>query len=180
MSNSKNKQKTAPRKSRNVILVLVAVVVVAAAVYTSFLPKDEQKAIAGQPKAVTVKATNEKGDLVIPIANITEKATFYAYDELKNKMEIIAVKASDGTIRTAFNTCQVCYSSGRGYYIQEGDVLVCQNCGNRFKMDQVQVTRGGCNPIPIDKNEKVVTDTTITISKGFLTEAEGIFDNWKV
>lgn len=29
-------------------------------------------------------------------------------------------------IRTAFNTCQVCYSSGKGYYVQSGNVLVCQ------------------------------------------------------
>ena len=45
-------------------------------------------------------------------------------------MEIVAVKALDGSIRTAFNTCQVCYNSGRGYYQQEGNELVCQNCGN--------------------------------------------------
>jgi len=94
-------------------------------------------------------------------------------------MEILAVKASDGTVRTAFNTCQVCYSSGRGYYIQEGDVLVCQNCGNRFKMDEVEVARGGCNPVPIFKEMKEVTDTTITIPKELFAEAEGIFANWK-
>lgn len=180
MQGNKSKKTAVPKKSKNVILAVVAVIVVAVAVYTTFSPKDEQKNIAEQPKAVTVNATNEKGDIVIPIANITEKATFYAYDELDNKMEIIAVKASDGSVRTAFNTCQVCYSSGRGYYVQEGNVLVCQNCGNRFRMDEVQVTRGGCNPVPIDKDEKVITASSITITKGFLTKAEGIFANWKI
>ena len=33
-------------------------------------------------------------------------------------LEVLAVKAPDGTIRTAFNTCQVCYGSGRGLYRQ--------------------------------------------------------------
>jgi len=40
-------------------------------------------------------------------------------------MEVLALKAKDRTIRTALNTCQVCYASGKGYYVQEGDVLVC-------------------------------------------------------
>jgi uncharacterized membrane protein len=89
------------------------------------------------------------------------------------------VEAPDGTIRTAFNTCQVCYDSGRGYYKQDGNVLVCQNCGNRFKMNQVEVQSGGCNPVPIFSENKTVTDETITISGEFLTEAKVIFANWK-
>lgn len=56
------------------------------------------------------------------------------------EMEVIAVKDSGGTVRTAFNTCQVCYSSGKGYYKQKGDKLVCQNCGNAFTMDQVRIS----------------------------------------
>jgi len=35
-------------------------------------------------------------------------------------MEVLAVKAPDGTIRTAMNTCKICYDSGAGYYVQEG------------------------------------------------------------
>ena len=62
----------------------------------------------------------------------------------------------------AFNTCQVCYDSGRGYYVQEGDVLVCQNCGNRFSAEQVELIKGGCNPVPIDSENKTDDGTTIT------------------
>jgi uncharacterized membrane protein len=74
-------------------------------------------------------------------------------------MEVLAVKAPDGTIRTAFNTCQVCFGSGRGYYKQEGKTLVCQNCGNRFSLDDVEKVRGGCNPVPILENEKQEDDS---------------------
>lgn len=56
------------------------------------------------------------------------------------EMEVIAVKDSGGTVRTAFNTCQVYYSSGKGYYKQKGDKLICQNCGNAFTMDQVRIS----------------------------------------
>lgn len=118
-------------------------------------------------------------DLTINISEITDKAKFYPIEIDGTKLEVIAVKASDGTIRTAFNTCQVCYSSGRGYYKQEGNKLVCQNCKNRFSMDEIEVTKGGCNPVPITGENKTVTSTTITISKEFLKEAKDMFKNWK-
>lgn len=95
-------------------------------------------------------------------------------------MEVMAVKASDGTIRTAFNTCQVCTGSPRAYYKQQGDTVICQNCGNRFKMNMIEQQRGGCNPIPIMKQEKTEDGTSITISKAFLEQNTGLFpSNWK-
>lgn len=118
-------------------------------------------------------------DLVIPTADITETAGFYPVEIDGTKMEVIAVKAPDGTIRTAFNTCQVCYDSGRGYYKQSGGKLVCQNCGNQFDRNHVEVEAGGCNPWPILESDKTVTANSITISKDFLKESKDIFANWK-
>lgn len=139
----------------------------------STLPQSTQQVQAPRADAVTDR------DLVIPLADITETASFYPVVVDGTQLEVLAVKASDGTIRTAFNTCQVCYSSGRGYYQQEGDVLICQNCGNQFHMDEVEVTRGGCNPVPVGDENKTVTDTSITIPLKYLQEAEVIFANWK-
>ncbi|MDR1572508.1 MAG: DUF2318 domain-containing protein [Clostridiales Family XIII bacterium] len=118
-------------------------------------------------------------DLVIPVSEISTTARFYPVEIEGTRLEVIAVEAPDGTIRTAFNTCQVCYDSGRGYYKQDGDVLVCQNCGNRFRMDQVEVESGGCNPVPIFDANKAVTDSEITIAKAFFEESKAIFANWK-
>jgi uncharacterized membrane protein len=118
-------------------------------------------------------------DLVIPLADLSGNAVFYPVDISGTRMEVLAVKAPDGTVRTAFNTCQVCYASGRGFYKQQGTVLVCQNCGNRFRMSQVEVRSGGCNPVPIAKENKTVTGTTITISKEFLARAREIFARWR-
>lgn len=119
------------------------------------------------------------GDLVINTADISATAAFYPVEVDGTKLEVIAVEAPDGTIRTAFNTCRVCYDSGRGYYKQDGNVLVCQNCGNRFTMSQVEVVSGGCNPVPIFPENKTVTDETITVSLDFLQEAKGVFSNWR-
>lgn len=80
------------------------------------------------------------------------------------EVEIVALKDSKGNLRTAFNACQVCYSSGRGYYRQEGEYLVCQNCGNSFTIDQVGIASGGCNPWPILDSDRTVTDDEIQIS----------------
>jgi uncharacterized membrane protein len=118
-------------------------------------------------------------DLVIQVSDITENALFYPLVIDGMKMEVLAVKASDGTIRTAFNTCQVCYNSGRGYFVQEGTVLVCQNCGRRYRMNQVERQAGGCNPVPIFPANKTTSDSTITISKEYLRQAKSIFASWK-
>jgi uncharacterized membrane protein len=126
-----------------------------------------------------VKPAIADRDLVIRISELTENAIFYPVDIGGTRLEVLAVRAPDGTIRTAFNTCQVCYGSGRGFYKQQGTVLVCQNCGNRFRMSQVEVRSGGCNPVPIFPAYKTVTETTITISKEFLNEAKAIFARWR-
>lgn len=128
---------------------------------------------------VNVEEIKENESLVINTNEITDTAKFYTVDIDGMKMEIIAVKDSNGEIRTAFNTCQICYSSGKGYYEQEGDYLVCQNCGNRFTADDVEVQSGGCNPVPIFDENKTVTEDTIEISYDYLNGAKQIFQNWK-
>lgn len=118
--------------------------------------------------------------LKIPVKEISEKASFYSVEVDGTQMEVIAVKDSDGNIRTAFNTCQICYDFGNGYYKQEGNELVCQNCGNSFTMEQVGESAGGCNPWPILEEDKTETDSEVKISYDFLKESSDIFENWKV
>lgn len=125
---------------------------------------------------VTAKAV---GELKILKSELTDQAKFYPYEVNGVKMEVLAFKASDNTIRTALNTCQICYDSGRGYYIQEGDKLICQNCSNQFAADQVELVKGGCNPVPIMKENKIEDETTITVSAKFLADNTELFKYWK-
>lgn len=78
-------------------------------------------AATSKPSAAAAEGT----DITITKSEITEKASFLPFEADGVKMEVIAVKAPDGTIRTAFNTCQVCFDSGRGYYVQQSDRLIC-------------------------------------------------------
>jgi hypothetical protein len=163
-----NKKKVVQKKGNKSIFIVMGVII--AVVALTFIIK------GGLGEKETTASS--RGDLIIPKSGVSEKATFYPYKVGKTKMEVLALKASDGTIRTAFNTCQVCYDSGRGYYEQEGDVLVCQNCGNRFKSDQVEKEKGGCNPVPIFDESKTDDGTNIIISKDILEANSALFGNW--
>ncbi len=138
----------------------------------------EEASVVGENENQEVSISSGES-LTIPVSDLTESAAFYPVNVDGTEMEVIAVKTSDGKIRTAFNTCQVCYDSGNGYYKQEGDKLVCQNCGNSFTMDQVGESAGGCNPWPILESDRTLTDDEIQISYDFLKDSANIFSNWK-
>ena len=157
------------------VFLAAAVLLVAAAV-SVLLRGRSGTAPGGSADVQTISAGQS---LVIDAAGVTQTARFYPVEVDGTQMEIIAVRDSEGTIRTAFNTCQICYSSGRGCYVQSGDALVCQNCGNRFTVDQVEIESGGCNPWPIFAENKRVTDETVTISYDYLKQATQLFANWK-
>jgi hypothetical protein len=138
--------------------------------------------ICGMPVFAQSTALNQRKpviadqDLVIEVADITENALFYPVDIDGTRLEIIAVRAPDGTIRTAFNNCLVCYSSGKGYFEQVDTLLVCQNCGARFRMSQLERRAEGMNPEPIFPEYKIETDTTITILKEYFRRFRRILD----
>jgi len=75
-------------------------------------------------------------------------ARFYRFKGQNGPIDFFVVKSSDGVIRSAFDTCDVCYKSLKGYR-QEGHEMVCNNCDQRFPTDKVNVVKGGCNPAPL-------------------------------
>ena len=123
--------------------------------------KDITTTVDGSAENVT--SIKKGGYLAIPIADLSQTASFYKADIDGTEIELVALKDSKGNLRTAFNSCQVCYSSGKGYYVQDGNYLVCQNCGNSFTIDQVGIASGGCNPWPILDSDRTVTDDEIQI-----------------
>ncbi|MCX7614563.1 MAG: DUF2318 domain-containing protein [Clostridiales bacterium] len=165
-----NKNRAQAKKKNNKILIGFGALIAVIMAFYFF---------NGKPDNSNINSAQKGGDITIVKNEITETAKFIPYNINGTYMELIAVKAPDGTIRTAFNTCQVCYNSGRGYYKQEGDELVCQNCGNRFKIGQVEKEKNGCNPVPILESDKTSDNTSITISEDFLNANKELFSNWK-
>jgi uncharacterized membrane protein len=96
------------------------------------------------------------------------KAKFFDYktpDGITVKYFIL--KSSDGVIRAAFDACDVCWPSGKGYQ-QKGDFMVCRNCGRQFASTRINDVTGGCNPAALTRrieNGKVIIQTD-DIAKG--------------
>jgi uncharacterized membrane protein len=101
-------------------------------------------------KAVAV--TSENGDVRIPLATFDDnKAHFFAYTSGNKTITFFAIKAMDGSIRTALDACVSCNHAKLGYR-QEGDLVVCNNCGMGFKPTDIGMATGGCNPIAVTKS----------------------------
>ena len=93
-----------------------------------------------------------EGDSVrLPLATFDDhRAHHYTYMHEGSPIEFFVLKSRDGVVRAAFNACDVCYDSKKGY-TQDGDYMVCNNCGRRFPADQINVVHGGCNPSPLTR-----------------------------
>ena len=181
---SHNKQKTQTKKKagkRSGLLPAVAVVVAAAAALAvlaaKLLPRNTGADTGGEAHAAVL---SEDGTaLVIDTAALSESASFFDYDVDGTTVELFAVMASDGTVRLALNTCQVCNGSPYAYFVQEGDYFICQNCQNHFASTQVGLVSGGCNPVPITEEDYSQQDGTILVPVEFLRANAGRFTNWK-
>ena len=104
----------------------------------------------GQSQKPSVAAATDQ--LTFPVETFSDgKARHYEY-KLGDGTQInfFALKSSDGIIRAAFDACDVCWRAGKGYY-QQGDYMVCRNCGQRFASVKVNEIKGGCNPAPLDR-----------------------------
>lgn len=147
----------------------------------STAPAETTETVSNSESIVIQVEQNADGSVTLPTDQVTEQAVFYEFTYNGTEMGAIAVEASDGTIRTALNTCQVCFDSGKGYYEQTADgMLECQNCGNFFAPDDVEIVQGGCNPVPITAADKTVNeDGSVTISPAYLEANLALFSNWK-
>ncbi len=89
------------------------------------------------------------GDVLkIPLSELSGTAKWYNYNFDGVNIRFFAVKAPDGSIKTAFDACDVCYASKKGYH-QEGDYMVCNNCGRKFLISNLGTENknpGGCWP----------------------------------
>ena len=94
----------------------------------------------------------EDGVVRLPIATFDDyKAHHYTYMHAGQPIEFFVLKSKDGVVRAAFNACDVCFASKKGY-TQDGDEMICNNCGRRFPADQINVVHGGCNPSPLERS----------------------------
>jgi uncharacterized membrane protein len=105
----------------------------------------------------TVKSID--GAITIALSKVSDgKAHYFLYDQDGQYVKFFVVKSVDGVIRAAFDACDVCFPAKKGY-TQDGDFMICNNCGRRFHSSRINVEQGGCNPAPLKRTvvgEKLV------------------------
>ncbi|MBD3262743.1 MAG: DUF2318 domain-containing protein [Candidatus Altiarchaeales archaeon] len=123
-----------------------------------------------------VDAPNEETGvdfISIPLVEVDDGvAQFYEYPSKSGKnIRFFVLKSSDGVYRAAFDACDVCYKEGKGYS-QDGDYMVCNNCGKKFISTRINEVRGGCNPAPLKRR---VEEDALVIEKPDIEEGARYF-----
>ena len=92
------------------------------------------------------------GTFVFPVSAFADgKARHFEYKISPNeRVRFFIVKSTDGVIRAALDACEVCHRSKKGY-VQQGNDMICVNCGLKFKTEKVGEIKGGCNPHPVNR-----------------------------
>ncbi len=119
------------------------------------------------------KGETGKADVIsYPVSDFKDgKAKFYAYESDGIKIKYFIMKSSDGVIRAAFDACDVCFKHKQGYY-QEGDMMVCKRCGQKFPSNKVNEVKGGCNPAPLNRT---IEGNNVLIKKNDIIDGEFYF-----
>ena len=136
------------RTTLHIVLAGLALLIVAGAAFAFVSTR------GGGATAATTTQAAPGGDVKIALADVNDgKAHFYSYDAGGTQVKYFVLKSSDGKVRAAFDACDVCYAQKKGYH-QEGDEMVCNNCGRRFPSTKINVVEGGCNPSPVERTVK--------------------------
>jgi uncharacterized membrane protein len=114
------------------------------------------------------------GDTVfLPVSTFDDgKAHYFQHRTGDITIRYFLVKSADGAIRAAFDACDVCWPAGKGY-AQDGEFMVCRNCGQRFHATKINEVKGGCNPAPLERR---VENGMVAIRVSDLLEGKGYFD----
>ena len=115
---------------------------------------------------------NERNEVEILASEVTKDARYYSIDANGVEVRFFYLRAGDGKIRVAMDACDVCYDQKKGYR-QDGNDMVCNNCGNRYPSDGLgtENIKGGCWPSYLPMNivdGKVVIKASDIKAKRFM------------
>jgi uncharacterized membrane protein len=128
-------------------MVAIGVLVVAVAAYLFMTNRQKSGAVIDGKYS----ASSTVNQVVYPVGHFDDgKARHYEYKTAELTIKYFIIKSSDGIIRAAFDACDVCWRAGKGY-LQQGDDMVCRNCGRKFASVLVNEVKGGCNPAPLTR-----------------------------
>jgi len=153
------------RKSKTpLVLLIVLVALVGIGAYLVWSASNDNP--AATPVATTsaspstASSSTDSRDIRISLSDLSGTAKFFDYKLSDNKpIRFFVIKSSDGVYRAALDACDTCYHAKKGYH-QEGDDMICNNCGLHFHSSQINEVHGGCNPVglprTIEGNQMVI------------------------
>src|SRR5580704_11687746 len=110
----------------------------------------------------------ENNQVRIPLSDLTDSSVhFYTAEVNDAVIRFIVMHRADGDYVTALDACEICGWSG---YRQEGQNVVCRNCGATIYIPSIGDS-GGCNPIPVKSrvdNGEVIVDLSALSSSASL------------
>ncbi|MGL1931844.1 MAG: DUF2318 domain-containing protein [Desulfotalea sp.] len=99
-----------------------------------------------------VKAS--KGEVLIALDKVSDgKAHYFSFKDQGQVVNFFVLQSPDGVVRAAFDACDVCFRAKKGYS-QDGEFMICNNCGMRFHSSRINEVKGGCNPAPLDRTSR--------------------------
>ncbi|MDP2855815.1 MAG: Fe-S-containing protein [bacterium] len=135
-------------------------------------PIQTEKAFFGEKGE---KVVLENGEVKLDAAQFSDnKARFYNIEMPNGKIiHFFVIKDRKGIYRAAADACQVCFTERKGFH-QEGDEIVCNNCGNRYPIEKIATEKGGCNPGPINPNLEI-KNSQIIIEQADIEQVADLF-----
>jgi uncharacterized membrane protein len=102
------------------------------------------RAAAAPIPAKTLVAEN--GRVRVPLSQLTDSSLhYYTADVDGSVIRFLVIHRQNGDFATALDACQICGASG---YRQEGQNVICRNCGAAIYIPSIGQS-GGCNPIAV-------------------------------
>ncbi len=107
----------------------------------------------------------ENGRVRVPLADLTDSSLhFYTAEVNGTVLRFLVIHQTNGNYVVALDACQICGWSG---YRQEGQNVICRNCGATIYIPSIG-EHGGCNPVPvkaeIQQGEVIVELSALTNS----------------
>ena len=102
------------------------------------------------PPAEEDQVVGEDADVMtFPLSTFDDyKAHYYTHEHEGRLIKFFVLRSTDGVVRAAFDACDICYEAKKGYR-QDGNDMICNECGRSFPADKINEVSGGCNPVPL-------------------------------
>ena len=139
------------RKSKSTVILIAVLLVLAGVGVYLVISASNAHPTATAVATNTASSALDSHDIRISLSDLNGTAKFFDYKLSDNKpIRFFVIKSSDGVYRAALDACDTCYHAKKGYH-QEGDDMICNNCGLHFHSSQINEVHGGCNPVGLPR-----------------------------